>query len=89
MELRDALRENYSSIPSRRVGGTYGYLLGLQPNTVYKIVAPGTALIITPDPEPLVIPSGTNSITSGNLNRDHSETVREFKEWVNIESAGQ
>ena len=25
VELRDFLKENYSSIPSRRGGGTYGY----------------------------------------------------------------
>ena len=79
VELRDTLKENYSSIPSRRGGGTYGYLVGLQPDAVYAIVSPGTAFIIPPDPGPLVIPSGTNSVTSGNLNRDHSEAVREFK----------
>ena len=29
VELRDALKENYSSITSRRGGGMYGYLGGL------------------------------------------------------------
>ena len=72
-----------------RGGGTYGYLGGLQLDAVYAIVAPGTAFVIPPDPGPLVIPSGTNSVTSGNLNRDHYEAVREFKEWVNLERAGK
>ena len=76
VELRDALKDNYSSIPSRRVGGTYVYLGGLQPEAVYAIVVPVTAFVIPPDPGPLIIPSGTNSVTVGNLNRDHSEAVR-------------
>ena len=89
VELRDALKENYSSIPSRRVGGTYGYLVGLQPDAFYAIIAPVTAFIIPPNPGPLVIASGTNSVTSGKLNCCHSEAVREFKEWVNLERAGK
>ena len=89
VELRDTLKDNYSSIPYRRVGGTNGYLGGLQPDAVYAIVAPGTIFVIPPNPGPLVIPSGTNSVTSGNLNRNHSEKVREFKEWVNLERAGK
>ena len=89
VELRDALKENYSSIPSRRGGGTYSYLGILQPDAVYTIVAPRTAFIIPTDPEPLVIPAGTNIVNSGNLNRDHYEAVREFKEWFNLERAGK
>ena len=79
VELRDVPKDKYSLIPSMRGGGTYGYLGGLQLDAVYAIVAPGTAFVIPPYPGPLVIPSGTNSVTSGNLNRDHSEAVREFK----------
>ena len=89
VELRDALKDNYSSIPSMRGGVTYGYLGGLQPETVHEIVALGTALVIPPDPGPLIIPSGTNSVTSGKLHRDHYEAAREFKEWVNLERAGK
>ena len=89
VELRDAPKENYSSIPSRRGGGTYSYLGGLKPDAVYVIVAPGTAFVIPPDPFPLVIPSGKNSFTSWNLNRDHYKAVKEFKEWVNLERAGK
>ena len=89
VERRYALKENDSSIPSRRGGGTYGYLGVLQSNAVYAIVAPGTAFIIPPDPGPLVIPAGNNSVNSGNLNRDHSKAVREFQEWVNLERAGK
>ena len=80
VELWDALKEKYSSIPYRRGGGTYGYLVGLQPSAVYAIVAPGTLFVIPPDPGELIIPLGTNSITSGNLHRDHTEVTREFKE---------
>ena len=71
-----------------RGGGTYGYLGGLQPDTVHAIVAPGTALVIPPDPGPLIIPSGKNSVTSGNLHRNHYEAAREFKEWVNLDRVG-
>ena len=88
VELRDALKENYSSIPSRRGVGTYGYIGGLQPDAVYVIVAPGTEFIFPFDSCQLIIPSGTNSITSENLHRDHAEAAREFKEWFNLEHAG-
>ena len=80
VELRDALKENSSSIPSRRGGGTYGYLGGLQPAAVYAIVAKGTSFVIPPDPGQLIIPSGTNSVTSGNLHPNHEKAAREFKE---------
>ena len=89
VDRRDALKENYSSIPSMRAGWTYGYLGGPKPDAVYAIVAPGTSFITPPNPGPLFIPSGINSVTSGNLNRDHYEAVREFKEWVNLERAGK
>ena len=89
VELRDAQKGNYTSIPSRRGGGTYGYLGGLQPNAVYSIVAPGTAFVVPSNPGPLAILEGTNSVNSGNLNRDHSKAVSEFKEWVNLDSAGK
>ena len=56
VELRDALKENYSLIPSRRGGGTYGYLGGLQPDAVYAIVAPGNSFVIPPYPGPLITP---------------------------------
>ena len=72
VELRDALKDNYSLIPSRRVGGTYGYLGCLQLAAVYAIVAPGTSFVIPPDPGQLIISPGTNSVTSGNLHRDHA-----------------
>ena len=76
-------------IPSRRGGGTYGYLGGLQPYAVYAIVAPGTLFVIPPDPGQLIIPSGTNSATLGKLHREHAEAAREFKEWINLERAGK
>ena len=80
VELRDALKKNYSLIPSRIGGGTYSYLGGLQPATVYAIVTPGTLFVIPTDPGQLIIPSDTNSVTSGNLHHDHAEAAREFKE---------
>ena len=89
VELRHALKDNYSLIPSRIVGGTYGYLGGLKPDAVYAIVALGKLFVIPPDPGQLIIPSGTNSVTSGNLHRDHAEAAREFKELVNLERAGK
>ena len=89
VELRDALKENYSLIPSRRRGGTHGYLGGLQPDSVYAIVAPGTLFVIPPDPGQLIIPSGTNIVTSVNLHFDHAKAEREFKEWINLERAGK
>ena len=61
----------------------------MQSDAVYAIVVPGTVFIVSPNPVPLVIPAGTNIVNSVNLNRDHSEAMREFKEWFNLERAGK
>ena len=71
----------------REEGGTYRLPWRPTPDAVYAIVAPGTSFVIPPDPNQLVIISGTNSVTLGNLRRNHAEAAREFKEWVNLESA--
>ena len=89
VELRDMLKDNSSSIKSRRGGGTYSYPGGLHPDAVYAILAPGTSFVIPPDPDQLIITSGTNIVTSGNLHRDHTEATREFKKWINLERAGK
>ena len=67
----------------------YGYLGGLHPAAVHAIVAPGISFVIPPDPGQLIIPSGKNSVTLLNLHRDHVEAAREFKEWINLERAGE
>ena len=85
--MRDVMKENYASIPSKRGGGTYGCLGGLLSDTVYGTIAPGTAFVTPPDPGPLVILTGSTNINSVNLNRDHSEACREHKEWVNLDRA--
>ena len=54
-----------------------------------QIHSTGTTFVILPDPGPLIILSGGYSVTLGNLHRDHSGAVREFKEWVNLERAGK
>ena len=46
-------------------------------------------MIILPNPGQLIIPSGTNSVTSVNLHHDHADAAREFKEWVDLERAGK
>ena len=89
VELRDALKENYSSVPSRRGGGTYGYLGGLQPDAVYANVAPVTSFVIPPDPGQLIISPGTNIFTSGSLHRNHAEATRKFNKWINQEREGK
>ena len=89
VELRDSLKDNYSSIPSSRGGGKYGYLRGLQSDAVYPLVAPETSFIIPHDPFQIITQTGTNSVNSGKLHRNHTEAAREFKEWVNLERAGK
>ena len=89
VELREAMKKNYSSIPSRRGGGTYGYLGGLQPDAVYAIVAQGTLFVVLPNPGQLIIPLGTNIVTSGNLYPNHAEAVRDFKECINLKHVGE
>ena len=51
----------------------YGYLGGLHPDDVYVIVALGTSFVIPPNLGKLIIPSGKNIVTSGNLHHDHVE----------------
>ena len=77
--MRDAMKVNYASIPSRGGGGTYGYLRGLFSNAVYGTVAPGIEFLTPPDPGPLVILTGYTNTNLVNINRDHSEACREHK----------
>ena len=66
--IRYAIKENYASIPSRRGGGTYGYLREIFSKSVYGTIAPDTEFLTPPDPGPLVILAGSTNINSGNLN---------------------
>ena len=85
--MRDMMKENYMSITSRRGGGMYGYLRGLFLDAVYGNIAPGTAFVTPPDPEPLVIQTGSTNINLEYLNQNHTEACREHKKWVNLERA--
>ena len=85
VEIRDALKENYASIPSRRGRVTFGYLGVILSNAVYDTISPGESFLIPSYPVRLNIPAGTTTINSDNLNRDHENAKRERKEWINLE----
>ena len=87
--MRDAMKENYASITSRRGGGTYRYLGGLLSDAVYRSIVTGNTFLTPPDPGPVIPLAGSTKINSGNLNRDHSEVCREHKKWVNLERVGK
>ena len=65
------------------------FRIGLWSYVVYGTIAPSTAFLTPLEQGPLVIPTGSTNINSGNINRDHSEACREHKEWVNLERSGK
>ncbi len=90
VELRDSIKENYASIPTRRGGGEYGYLGGILSNAVYNTICPLTPFMPPTNPGvPPTIEAQTTAIVSGNMLRIWNEASREWKEWQSLERAAK
>ena len=88
--IRNALKQNYASIPTQLGGGAYGYLGGLLSAEEYELLAPGTPFTAPPHPGPQpVIEHATTAVVSSNTLRVFSEAMREWREWSNLERASK
>ena len=88
--IRNAIKQNYASIPTQLGGGAYGYLGGLLSAEEYELLAPGTPFTAPPHPGPQpVIEHATTAVVSSNMLRIFSEASRDWKEWSNLERASK
>jgi hypothetical protein len=87
-ELRKTLQANAASVPSVLGGGAHGYLGVILTQEAYEAIAPGTPFVKPAQP-PLqaVIPDGATAAQIGQAVRNHTEDVRQYREYINITMA--
>jgi hypothetical protein len=87
VETRRLLKENAATIPSLRGGGNNGYLGIVVSDAVYATIhATPFDLPDNPGPTP-VIPGGASAAVVGELVRQHTENLREWREFTNVRQA--
>lgn len=85
--LRTLLSANAASVQSGRGGGNNGYLGIVLSDAVYTTVS-ATPWANPPYPGPTpVIPAGATAAVTGEIVRQHTENLREWKEYANMEQA--
>ena len=88
--IRNAIKQNYASIPTQLGGGAYGYLGGLLSAEEYELLAPGTPFTAPPHPGPTpIIEPATTAVFSGNALRLFADATRDWREWSNLERASK
>jgi hypothetical protein len=86
--LRNELKQNAASIPSNRGGGSHGYLGTVMSATMYDTVAPNQPFTLAayPGAQPLLAAATTTAQINESV-RQHSEHLREWREYTNIHNA--
>ena len=86
-DIKKSLAANAASVASNRGGGTNGYLGIILSPAVYATVSPTPfALPIYPGAQP-IIPPGTTAANTSAIIRQHTEELREWREYINISAA--
>ena len=86
-DLKTLIAANAATIPSTRGGGTNGHLGIILSPAVYTTVS-ATAWINPTNPGGVpVIPPGTTAAQTGAIIRTHTEELREWREYNNVQLA--
>jgi hypothetical protein len=86
--ILQALKANDTSIPSNTGGGTNGYLGIVVSTAVYATIAPGNPFLQpTIPPQHPTIARTSMDVATNTILRRHTEKVREWKEYNNVQRA--
>ena len=85
--LRNQLKANAASVPSTRGGGNHGDLGLVLSDAIYNTISQ-TAWTVPAHPGTNPnIPAGTTAHASSRLVREHTESLRQWKEYNSVEAA--
>jgi hypothetical protein len=85
--MKKLIAANAASVPSREGGGAHGYLGMVLSAAVYATVS-GTPFVNPNNPGATpIIPGGTTAAATGVLTRTHTEDLRNWKEYNNMQNA--
>ena len=85
--LRNQLKANAASVPTTRGGGEHGYLGIVLSDAIYNTIS-NTPWTVANHPgiNPVVPPAAT-AHTTARIVREHTENMRQWREYQNVESA--
>jgi hypothetical protein len=86
--ILQALKANAASIPSNAGGGVNGHLGIVVSTAVYATIAPGNPFLLpTMPPQHPRIPRNSTDVATSTILRRHTEKIREWKEYNNVQRA--
>lgn len=85
--LYNQIKANSGSVTTHLGGGAHGYLSYLLSPSEYNRIAPDTPFACPLNPGPLVVPPSTAQHAATRLSKDHKESLRVFRECLNVKEA--
>jgi hypothetical protein len=86
-QAKNLLKQNAASVPSNQGGGMNGYLAIVISDGAYAAISPDVFDIpIYPGISPIIPPGATGPIIA-QLVQEHTEALREYREYMNVSAA--